>query len=650
MLTACVLFGLAVPLAGAERFWKPLGPYGHGHVSTFAFAPSRPGTVYAGILFGGGIRRSTDGGKTWLPANGNLDVDLTEVSQLTVDPRQPDTVYASIAGRGLFKTLDGGQTWAPLIRASTLAVSPVQPSLLFAGDRGHLLRSRDGGTTWQQLTAGLPERNYDVFALAVDPHHPRHVFAAIDDRAGGIFESFNGGDSWIQRSSFRAVRFLFDRDGPLYATDLHEKIRRSRDGGATWETVLNLHALPDVAMGGGGGGRPATLWASGENTVLRSDDQGAHWTETAIPPTQDETTFPLPLAASPGSPSVLLIGTWFDGAFRRIEEGPWEAVPGFGFLYISALERVPGALLAGGSGLYRSTDDGATWSLVRPDLLVTALAADPTDPRTVYAGISSSDFDDQMVWKSTDAGLTWSPLHQGLPAGNYVLSLAVDPRDSQTLFVATASNLHSGSGPAGLYKSIDAGEIWNHIAPDLFPSQIVLPQNDPGVLYAACGDSIRRSSDGGATWTLLLDGRVPDVNNFSLDLVAVSPSDPQVLYAAEAIGFSHPIPLVSTSRDRGATWTSQPTAPYLIIPSLAIDPNDPETVYIAVYVGSKFFHKGVWQSRNGGPWVPDLHGLRSPDVHTLFFDTAVPGRLLAGTSLGVFELRLEGPIPPNGGS
>jgi len=633
---------MALP-AAADPFWKPIGPYGHGLAQLFAFAPSRPEIVYAATLFGGGIRRSADGGKTWLPANGDLDLNTRSVTQLTVDPKRPDAVYALIDG-GLFRTLDGGTTWVSLLAmsagtpgAQAFALSPADSSLLFAGRAGQVLRSRDGGATWERLTAGLPDRyRFDVLALAVDPHHPRHVFASLGGRIGGIFESFNSGDFWINRSSLRASRLLFDRDGTLYAFG-NFQVQRSRDNRAEWKTVLNFFGIADFALGGGGGGRPSTLWASAENTLLRSDDQGDHWTETAVPPTANIATEPSPLGAAPGPSGILLTGTPNEGVFRRIGDGPWRRVPGFGFQVIGALGRASGALLAGGSGLFRSTNDGASWTAVRPDLAVSVLTVDPVDPRTVYAGTSVFSVTEGNIplWKSTDAGVTWSPLQQGLPTFNDVTSLAIDPVHPQILFLTTDASAFGEPALSGLYQSSDGGETWSRHAVDgcLLPSRIVIPTNEPGVIYVTCGSSIRRSVDGGSTWALLLDGTAPGVDSNTIDVLAVSPSDPRVLYAAESAAFHRPDVLVWTSTDHGATWTAQPTQPFDVT-ALAIDPQDSGTVYLSIRYG---YGGAVWRSRAGGPWEPEAHRLPGLDVYTLTFDPATPGRLLAGTSLGVFE-------------
>ncbi|MBV8202713.1 MAG: hypothetical protein JOZ15_19015 [Acidobacteria bacterium] len=99
-VTALVLAAAAGPARAGVNFWTPLGPDG-GNVDALAAVPAQPGVLFAGS-FGGGVFRSADGGASWVHASRGI-TDLT-VTALAVDPRSPDTVYASAAAPGASPT------------------------------------------------------------------------------------------------------------------------------------------------------------------------------------------------------------------------------------------------------------------------------------------------------------------------------------------------------------------------------------------------------------------------------------------------------------------------------------------------------------------------------------------------------------------
>src|SRR5206468_3734344 len=131
----------------------------------------------------------------------------------------------------------------------------------------------------------------------------------------------------------------------------------------------------------------------------------------------------------------------------------------------------PSTLYAGtyGGGVYKSTSGGAGWSAVNTGLpyyygryyfrpYVTALAIDPQTPTTLYAGTGGSG-----VFKSTDGGASWSAVNTGLPYSgpsytphySYVPALAIDPQ--------TPATLYAGTSGSGVFKSTDGGASWNAV-------------------------------------------------------------------------------------------------------------------------------------------------------------------------------------------
>ena len=209
-----------------------------GSVGAIAIAPSNPKIIYAGtgdpairntFLTGDGMYKSTDAGKTW----SRIGLESTEViSQIIVDPNDPDVVYVAAMGhvwapnpeRGVFKTTDGGKTWKKVLYvnedtgAITLAMDPRNPQVLYAamwqayrrhwtfssgGPGSGIYKSTDGGVHWKNISRnpGLPSGIFGKVGLAVAPSDGNVVYALVQanykpGHPGGLFRSDDGGQSW----------------------------------------------------------------------------------------------------------------------------------------------------------------------------------------------------------------------------------------------------------------------------------------------------------------------------------------------------------------------------------------------------------------------------------------------------------------------
>jgi photosystem II stability/assembly factor-like uncharacterized protein len=134
-----------------------------------------------------------------------------DVTSLAFDPTTPTTLYAATRYGGVYKSEDGGATWRYLRQSREvrglgflLAIAPTTPTTLYLYGARSVYKSADGGETWRAVNRGLElgERNW-LSALSIDPTNPRVVFA----RTGtGVYKSENGGESW------RKARGIFPRD------------------------------------------------------------------------------------------------------------------------------------------------------------------------------------------------------------------------------------------------------------------------------------------------------------------------------------------------------------------------------------------------------------------------------------------------------
>jgi photosystem II stability/assembly factor-like uncharacterized protein len=180
------------------------------------------------------FEKSVDGGRTWADVRPSGLPGL-DIHGFAVDPRDPKTLYAAIAGQGLYRSTDGGSSFSAVSRevgGNVMALGIFPSGRILAGDmqRG-LLESSDAGASWTAILRA------QLMGLAVNPRDPRRVLGG----GAGVALSTDAGHSW------RSVLDLPDRVGPVawsqsnprlaYAVGLNRTLYRSGDGGESWQPV-----------------------------------------------------------------------------------------------------------------------------------------------------------------------------------------------------------------------------------------------------------------------------------------------------------------------------------------------------------------------------------------------------------------------------
>jgi photosystem II stability/assembly factor-like uncharacterized protein len=647
-----VMLLVSAPLEAGENVWTPIGPEG-GTVTDLAFAANGR-TVYAGTEFTG-VFKSVNTGRTWFLTDTSL---RGAVRDLETDPVRPGTVYAATS-QGIWKSDDAGRTWRNLTRlpeetadVRAVVADPLSPGVVYISAAGgfeapRVFRSADGGASWQLANAGLPEGT--VRAIAVHPRKRGVLFAAT---ISGIFRSNNSGRTW-RRSGLRGSDVIDLKIDPvqphrLYAvrivTDEEEspptrpEIFVSEDEGGSWRLSASglegLHAgrlavdpfTPGIAY-----------FFSPFSGLYKTTDGGGHWTAALVLDSggQAYSGFQA-MAFHPRQPGIILLGRAGDGepAILRTTQGglTWSrsgaGLRALGVKQVVADPGTPGVLYAlSGTALWKTGDAGRSWrKLEVPSITLLQVVLDPRTPSTLYLAAAGS------TYKSVDGGETWRRIE-----GVSLRVLAIDPADPDTLY---------GADFTTIFKSTDAGEHWVDLpATRGFQSTVLtVDPNRPSTVYADFRhlerDGVSRSTDGGATWSTILEIRsAPLAPRLTFSDIAVQPGNPDRLLAAFfRSGFDF-IPTrggVYRTSDGGATWSlsrleaRNPPPPAL---ALLFDPRRPSRAYAGSTDGRAYVSEDA-----GVTWSFLGQGLPSASVLDLEADPFGPDTIYAATEGGLFTL------------
>jgi photosystem II stability/assembly factor-like uncharacterized protein len=308
-----------------------------------------------------------------------------------------------------------------------------------------------------------------------------------------------------------------------------------------------------------------------------------------------------------------------------------------------------------GGGVWTSANDGISWQNITDGKLpgdsasIGALAVAPSNPRIIYIGTGEDDIRNDMIpgdgiYKSTDAGKTWTPA--GLSDTHTIAKLVVDPRDPQVVYAASMGHVFVPGPHRGIFKTTDGGKTWKKI---LFVDNktgaidLVMDPQDHNILYATMwqaqrmpwglndggpGSGLYKSTDGGAHWTNI--SRHPGLPQGNLGRIGVSvvASHPNVVYTiVQAKGGG-----VFRSDDAGASWKRVNSEWKLrqrgfYYTAIYADPKDPNTIYVPNV-------DALFVSHNGGKTFSKLktpHG----DNHVVWINPDNTKILLEGNDGGV---------------
>jgi serine/threonine protein kinase/photosystem II stability/assembly factor-like uncharacterized protein len=584
--------------------WQPL-PDLPRQINALVADPANPHVLYAGTGSSGagsGVYKSEDAGLTWRLASTGLPSE--DVKALAFSYQAPATLYAAV-GQNVLASADGGASWSQLAKSvgnsrgfGQISVAPSDGKVLYGATviEG-AFRSDDGGRNWIAINQGLPKDNngsYNVQAVAVDPTDPNIAYLGTGwgpSNGNGVYKSTDGGQSWSPANrgmiDYSVTALAVDPASPptVYAGTYDGKLFRSVDGGQAWDNLTDK--LPTASGAPRSTLRaiildpaaPETVCVLGEREgVMVSTDGGEMWRLLGKPGKLDYLTFTA-LAAIFDPEPVLVAGIKGEGGWRYAANQAAQAPAASAQPPVGTPTR-EGAALATPPPL-----PSGSWQPI-PDLprQVNALAVDPTNPQTVYAGTGSSGAG-SGVYKSEDAGRTWQLASNGLPKED-VRALAFSHGSPPTLYASAGAR-------GDVFASVDGAQSWTQVGNyELtgFGGRLVVAPGNADLLFVA--EDVRgtyRSLDGGRNWLPANQGLPKDSNgSHNVQSLAIDPTDPNVVYAGTGWG-----PFggngVYKSTDGGENWS--PANRGMIdysITALAIDPANPQTIYAGGNGGELF--------------------------------------------------------------
>ncbi|HEU4509129.1 MAG TPA: hypothetical protein VFR78_12860 [Pyrinomonadaceae bacterium] len=303
-------------------------------------------------------------------------------------------------------------------------------------------------------------------------------------------------------------------------------------------------------------------------------------------------------------------------------------------------------------GVWKTTNAGTTWTPIfdnEASYSIGAIALDPKNPLVVWVGTGENNSQRSVaygsgLYKSEDGGRMWRNV--GLKTSEHIGRIAIDPKDSNIVYVASQGPLWGPGGERGLFKTTDGGKTWKNIlniSENTGVTDVVVDHNDPNTIYCASyqrrrhrwtlinggpESAIYKSTDAGATWNRLRAG-LPTVELGRVGL-AISPVDSNVIYATvEAADRRGGI---FRSGDRGGSWERRnefdSTAMYYS--RIVADPKDVDRIYV--------MNVFAMVSDDGGRTLRRL-GERNKHVdnHDIWINPQNTDHYLIGSDGGIYE-------------
>ncbi|MFC2168630.1 WD40/YVTN/BNR-like repeat-containing protein [Acidobacteriota bacterium] len=634
-------------------------------IGDVTLAPSDPDTVWIGTgehattrssYWGDGVYKSTDGGETWI----HLGLKETQhIGRIVIHPKNPDIVYVAAMGhlfssnkeRGVFKTSDGGKTWDKVLYINEnvgvidIVINRNSPDILYAaayekyrypwhfeagGSGSGIYKTTDAGHTWAKLEEGLPIKKIGRIGLDIYRKNPAILYAVVENCStrppteaeieqdkrqgrearereigGEVYRTDDAGVSWTKMNStednvggkaaysFNQIRVDPNDDQKVFVTTI--SLASSDDGGRTWSDInwpprkMFLSAFGDIR----------TLWIDPQNSkrIFMGSDGGVYISYDGGITSDYYDNLPMAQYYAIGidmeDPYNIYGGLQCHDSWK-IPSSSWSG-------HVTLEDSIP---MGGGDGMYN--------------------VIDPEDSRWVYNTIQFGGHArvDQKLGTRTNIVPRRDETKEPYRF-NWCPPLHISPHNSKMIYTGTQV----------LLKSIDRGNDWQEISPDLTlndPDKIAGQGHiqyctittisespvKPGVIWVGTDDGkVWVTRDSGSSWNEITENIAaaggPD--HLWVSRVMASNFEGGKAYVTKT-GYRRDDfrPFVFKTGDFGQTWTNissnLPDKPVNVVYE---DRKNPELLFLGN-------DKGVYVSISGGVrWVPMRNNMPTIAVHDL---------------------------------
>lgn len=609
---------------------------------------------------------------------------------IAVDPRNSNNIFAGSASGGIWRSVTGGvgsNAWQPLITGlpvlgvASIIIHPGNSDIMYAGTgevyrtdtsnigfnvwkaRGTygvgIIKTTNRGASWTPVFSRSMSGLFGVQMLKFDPVNPDIVYACTTD---GLYRSSNAGSTWI-----KILNRIYVSDIAIHPTNTNQLvvavgnlqnadkgIYRSTDGGSTWTKITSglpasfagfirldhVSTAPDMIVASIGRSAGTT-----QNELFRSTNFGQNWSELSNSNhCQYQFWFSHDVAINPSNTSQLVMG----------------GVPLYRFTIPSSRTSIGGVhadihdiefdpsnsnivYVACDGGVYKSTNAGGSFSMVNGGLqavqFYASFAVSPTNPNIMIGGLQ-----DNGVVRYNGTGWTQVAGGDGGPCAFHPTDGAIAFASNDARRVMRSTNSGSGFGTEVLRSwAFEADSRTGFMAP------LAVSRSNPSVVYVA-SDNLHKSISGGTsgsfngnaytTATTFIEAR-----HKTAVALAVSPRTPDKLYVstssfaqydndANNLHVNHP-PNILKSINGGASFTSiKGSLPDRFVMDFAISPNNDDSVWVVL---GGYGSSHVYVSGNGGvTWAN--RGVGLPDVphNAILLDPRDPSIVYVGNDLGVY--------------
>ncbi|HTG33239.1 MAG TPA: hypothetical protein VLB76_09930 [Thermoanaerobaculia bacterium] len=623
--------------------WSRLGLEKTEHIYRIVLHPADPNVAWVaalGQVWGEnperGVFKTVDGGKTWRRV---LYVDpRTGAGDLVIDPSNPNKLFAAMwdyrrwpwgfrsggPGSGFYVSYDGGETWKRYTEDDGIpkgdlgrigiAISRSNPNIVYAlieAEKSALVRSSDGGRTWKKVNENqkTAERPFYYADIRVDPQWPNRLYSLtarlqVSEDSGASFETL--GRSREVHGDYHAM-WIDPRDPEHMVTGSDGGMAISHDRGETWQFVSTLpigqfyHVAVDMdrpyhVYGGlqdnGSWRGPTSDWTRGGIPSSAWDVVGGGDGFDTRPDPEDSMT-----GYSMSQGGALQRWNLRTRENRFIKPPQPAGLKPLRFNWNAGLGQdpfEPGTIYYGSQYVHKSTDRGASWTVISPDLTTNnpewqqqkksgglTLDISAAENLTTIIAIVPSAKQKGVIWVGTDdgrlhvtrdGGQTWTSVEKnvpGVPANTWIPNILPSKYDAASAFVVFDNHRRQDFTPY-VFRTDDWGKTWKSLATRDLRGYALSVEQDPAdrnLLFLGTEFGLYASVDGGAHWMPWTHG-VPTTSVMALtihprDLDLVIGTHGRALYVLDDIT---PLREVSaaTLAEPVHLYTSQPAMLYRV--------------------------------------------------------------------------------------